>query len=558
LSLLLDAVSALKRAEDHFAKKKRQVEYVVEMGENTAITIKRLSAGGTSGEDAAAAAAVDTHSMDISIVSTGLCQLLNQIKMDTDMKTRIYDMIMSSLTKKTETRGNKQLKRLYKKKTKSSKNVTVAESESVGVEVESWDETEDDQGFELAAAAAAAAAAKFEDNELVATAAAAAVEFEMSETATEAAAAAVAPTVDAAEGANEVTAAAATVELEMVETATTIEAAVAAAADADAAEGAKAGVTENNKNSNEKDNGDAPKQLPSLVKSVVGAVMLRSKSRSPGFGGDVLSTSVIFEDEQPGEKTKDPSVWYEELVRETCRGQEPPAVLEDQELPSSLPVLEMADEDILQQQQQQQHNNTIVLSSNNSSILTLPLSGNALSSPFFSLDKQGATPLINSTPVDTMENNRNPNPVDLKQREEEERMIRKKRALWIQKREIAQETANLVLPTLLSKIDELLYQRTHQQQQQQLAPPLYNYHHYQQQQQQQEQHHYEYDPCYSGYNPTSRIPAAKLPGKIWVCLLYSYSVQEGGGEKVLKSVEIVSICICNCFKKGELFLISYS
>jgi hypothetical protein len=145
----LDAVSALKRAEDHFAKKKRQVEYVVEMGENTAITIKRLSAGGTSGEDPAAAAAVDTHSMDISIVSTGLRQFLDQIKMDTDMKTRIYDMIMSSLAKKTETRGNKQIKRLYKKKNKSSKNVTVAECESVGVEVESWDETEDDLPGEL-------------------------------------------------------------------------------------------------------------------------------------------------------------------------------------------------------------------------------------------------------------------------------------------------------------------------------------------------------------------------------------------------------------------------
>jgi hypothetical protein len=90
--------------------------------------------------------------------------------------------------------------------------------------------------------------------------------------------------------------------------------------------------------------------------------------------------------------------------------------------------------------------------------------------------------------------NRNPNPTDLKLREEEEKRIKKKRELWIQKKAIAIETMDLVLPTLLARIDELFQQHTRQ-----LV-------HLQQQQQQ-------YDPnvAYS-FPPLSKIPPPRLPG----------------------------------------------
>jgi hypothetical protein len=230
-----------------------------------------------------------------------------------------------------------------------------------------------------------------------------------------------------------------------------------------------------------------------------------------------------------------------------------------QEPPSSLPVLEAADiplpegdskQQQQQQQQQQQHNNTIVISSNNSSILTLPLSATALTSPFFTLDKQGATPLINSTPVDNVgdtSNNRNPNPMDLKHREEEERMIRKKRALWVAKQEIAESTAAIVLPQLLSKLDEVLAQQNYQQQQQQQQ--LYNnntHHHYQWQQMQQHQHQQQqqqYEPNYTStsYTTAARIPPARLPGNYMIFCVFQKKesakgkVEEGRGVKRFKT-----------------------
>jgi hypothetical protein len=296
----------------------------------------------------------------------------------------------------------------------------------------------------------------------------------------------------------------------------------------------------------------ATTQLPPFVKSVVGMVRLNS-TRAPGFGGgeSVLSSSVGFEDETGN---KDTPVWWD-----------PSAVVTAQEPPPSLPVLEAADIPLpegdskqQQQQQQQQHNNTIVISSNNSSILTLPLSATALTSPFFTLDKQGATPLINSTPVDNVgdtSNNRNPNPMDLKHREEEERMIRKKRALWVAKQEIAETTAAIVLPQLLSKLDEVLAQQNYQQQQQQQQQQLYNnnntHHHYQWQQMQQHQHQQQYEPNYTNtsYTTAARIPPARLPGNYMIFLCFpkkGVSEREGGGRKggekiqnVLKRVHIV-------------------
>jgi hypothetical protein len=292
----------------------------------------------------------------------------------------------------------------------------------------------------------------------------------------------------------------------------------------------------------------ATTQLPPFVKSVVGMVRLNS-TRAPGFGGgeSVLSSSVGFEDETGN---KDTPVWWD-----------PSAVVTAQEPPPSLPVLEAADiplpegdskqhQQQQQQQQQQQHNNTIVISSNNSSILTLPLSATALTSPFFTLDKQGATPLINSTPVDNVgdtSNNRNPNPMDLKHREEEERMIRKKRALWVAKQEIAESTAAIVLPQLLSKLDEVLAQQNYQQQQQQ-QQQLYNnnnntHHHYQWQQMQQHHQHQQqqqqYEPNYTStsYTTAARIPPARLPGNyiIFLCFFQKRSQRTGKGVKRFKT-----------------------
>jgi len=86
MSLLLDAVTALKRCEDHFTRKKKASEFYIDLS-GRAMKIRRVSGGGggTDEEEAvAAAAAVDAHNMDISIVSTGLRQLLEQITMDAD------------------------------------------------------------------------------------------------------------------------------------------------------------------------------------------------------------------------------------------------------------------------------------------------------------------------------------------------------------------------------------------------------------------------------------------------------------------------------------------
>jgi hypothetical protein len=249
---------------------------------------------------------------------------------------------------------------------------------------------------------------------------------------------------------------------------------------------------EDNKKGREWDGGEGKDTLPPFVKSTVGAVFAR-KSRpppcSPDSGEDAQSASVIFVDEI----IKENPDWYVDLVKDTLQGQEPPKALEG-----------MMTEEFVPFPETERHNNTIVLSdSSSSSVLTLPLSDSALRSPLFTLEKHGATPLINSTPDDDkagnmVENtgntssNRNPNPTDLKLREEEEKRIKKKRELWIQKKAIAIETMDLVLPTLLARIDELFQQQTRQMV------------HLQQQQ---------YDPnvAYS-FPPLSKIPPPRLPG----------------------------------------------
>jgi hypothetical protein len=412
--------------------------------------------------------------MEVSIVSSGLKQLLDQIKIEDEIKTKVYTTIMSSLNKKSE---NKHLKRLSKKN-RSARNKSAVDEQldgAVGGETEVYEETDDDKGFEMTMAAAAAVEfevatvteAEFE----AAAAAAAAVEFEVT-------------TVTEAE----------------------FEAAAAAAAvfdGGDQQEGnqvkedddvqKKESKEEDNKKGREWDGGEGKDTLPPFVKSTVGAVFAR-KSRpppcSPDSGEDAQSASVIFVDEI----IKENPDWYVDLVKDTLQGQEPPKALEG-----------MMTEEFVPFPETERHNNTIVLSdSSSSSILTLPLSDSALRSPLFTLEKHGATPLINSTPDDDkagnmVENtgntssNRNPNPTDLKLREEEEKRIKKKRELWIQKKAIAIETMDLVLPTLLARIDELFQQHTRQ-----LV-------HLQQQQQ--------YDPnvAYS-FPPLSKIPPPRLPG----------------------------------------------
>jgi hypothetical protein len=343
---------------------------------------------------------------------------------------------------------------------------------AVGGETEVYEETDDDKGFEMTMAAAAA------------------VEFEVA-TVTEA----------------EFEAAAAAVEFEVTTvTEAEFEAAAAAAAvfdGGDQQEGnqvkedddvqKKESKEEDNKKGREWDGGEGKDTLPPFVKSTVGAVFAR-KSRpppcSPDSGEDAQSASVIFVDEI----IKENPDWYVDLAKDTLQGQEPPKALEG-----------MMTEEFVPFPETERHNNTIVLSDScSSSILTLPLSDSALRSPLFTLEKHGATPLINSTPDDDkagnmVENtgntssNRNPNPTDLKLREEEEKRIKKKRELWIQKKAIAIETMDLVLPTLLARIDELFQQHTRQ-----LV-------HLQQQQQ--------YDPnvAYS-FPPLSKIPPPRLPG----------------------------------------------
>jgi hypothetical protein len=467
----LDAVTALNKAEEYFSKKKkRAAEYCVELKENAVFKIRRMSGGSNSDEESAA---VDSHGMEVSIVSSGLKQLLDQIKIEDEIKTKVYTTIMSSLNKKSE---NKHLKRLSKKN-RSARNKSAVDEQldgAVGGETEVYEETDDDKGFEMTMAAAAAVEfevatvteAEFE----AAAAAAAAVEFEVT-------------TVTEAE----------------------FEAAAAAAAvfdGGDQQEGnqvkdddvqKKESKEEDNKKGREWDGGEGKDTLPPFVKSTVGAVFAR-KSRpppcSPDSGEDAQSASVIFVDEI----IKENPDWYVDLAKDTLQGQEPPKALEG-----------MMTEEFVPFPETERHNNTIVLSdSSSSSILTLPLSDSALRSPLFTLEKHGATPLINSTPDDDkagnmVENtgntssNRNPNPTDLKLREEEEKRIKKKRELWIQKKAIAIETMDLVLPTLLARIDELFQQHTRQ-----LV-------HLQQQQQ--------YDPnvAYS-FPPLSKIPPPRLPG----------------------------------------------
>jgi hypothetical protein len=465
----LDAVTALNKAEEYFSKKKkRAAEYCVELKENAVFKIRRMSGGSNSDEESAA---VDSHGMEVSIVSSGLKQLLDQIKIEDEIKTKVYTTIMSSLNKKSE---NKHLKRLSKKN-RSARNKSAVDEQldgAVGGETEVYEETDDDKGFEMTMAAAAA------------------VEFEVA-TVTEA----------------EFEAAAAAVEFEVTTvTEAEFEAAAAAAAvfdGGDQQEGnqvkedddvqKKESKEEDNKKGREWDGGEGKDTLPPFVKSTVGAVFAR-KSRpppcSPDSGEDAQSASVIFVDEI----IKENPDWYVDLVKDTLQGQEPPKALEG-----------MMTEEFVPFPETERHNNTIVLSdSSSSSILTLPLSDSALRSPLFTLEKHGATPLINSTPDDDkagnmVENtgntssNRNPNPTDLKLREEEEKRIKKKRELWIQKKAIAIETMDLVLPTLLARIDELFQQHTRQ-----LV-------HLQQQQQ--------YDPnvAYS-FPPLSKIPPPRLPG----------------------------------------------
>jgi hypothetical protein len=467
----LDAVTALNKAEEYFSKKKkRAAEYCVELKENAVFKIRRMSGGSNSDEESAA---VDSHGMEVSIVSSGLKQLLDQIKIEDEIKTKVYTTIMSSLNKKSE---NKHLKRLSKKN-RSARNKSAVDEQldgAVGGETEVYEETDDDKGFEMTMAAAAAVEfevatvteAEFE----AAAAAAAAVEFEVT-------------TVTEAE----------------------FEAAAAAAAvfdGGDQQEGnqvkedddvqKKESKEEDNKKGREWDGGEGKDTLPPFVKSTVGAVFAR-KSRpppcSPDSGEDAQSASVIFVDEI----IKENPDWYVDLVKDTLQGQEPPKALEG-----------MMTEEFVPFPETERHNNTIVLSdSSSSSVLTLPLSDSALRSPLFTLEKHGATPLINSTPDDDkagnmVENtgntssNRNPNPTDLKLREEEEKRIKKKRELWIQKKAIAIETMDLVLPTLLARIDELFQQQTRQMV------------HLQQQQ---------YDPnvAYS-FPPLSKIPPPRLPG----------------------------------------------
>ena len=469
MTLLLDAVTALNKAEEYFSKKKkRAAEYCVELKENAVFKIRRMSGGSNSDEESAA---VDSHGMEVSIVSSGLKQLLDQIKIEDEIKTKVYTTIMSSLNKKSE---NKHLKRLSKKN-RSARNKSAVDEQldgAVGGETEVYEETDDDKGFEMTMAAAAA------------------VEFEVA-TVTEA----------------EFEAAAAAVEFEVTTvTEAEFEAAAAAAAvfdGGDQQEGnqvkedddvqKKESKEEDNKKGREWDGGEGKDTLPPFVKSTVGAVFAR-KSRpppcSPDSGEDAQSASVIFVDEI----IKENPDWYVDLVKDTLQGQEPPKALEG-----------MMTEEFVPFPETERHNNTIVLSdSSSSSVLTLPLSDSALRSPLFTLEKHGATPLINSTPDDDkagnmVENtgntssNRNPNPTDLKLREEEEKRIKKKRELWIQKKAIAIETMDLVLPTLLARIDELFQQHTRQ-----LV-------HLQQQQQ--------YDPnvAYS-FPPLSKIPPPRLPG----------------------------------------------
>ena len=450
LTLLLDAVTALNKAEEYFSKKKkRAAEYCVELKENAVFKIRRMSGGSNSDEESAA---VDSHGMEVSIVSSGLKQLLDQIKIEDEIKTKVYTTIMSSLNKKSE---NKHLKRLSKKN-RSARNKSAVDEQldgAVGGETEVYEETDDDKGFEMTMAAAAAV--EFE----VATVTEA--EFEAA-----AAAAAVFDGGDQQEG-NQVK------------------------EDDDVQK--KESKEEDNKKGREWDGGEGKDTLPPFVKSTVGAVFAR-KSRpppcSPDSGEDAQSASVIFVDEI----IKENPDWYVDLVKDTLQGQEPPKALEG-----------MMTEEFVPFPETERHNNTIVLSdSSSSSVLTLPLSDSALRSPLFTLEKHGATPLINSTPDDDkagnmVENtgntssNRNPNPTDLKLREEEEKRIKKKRELWIQKKAIAIETMDLVLPTLLARIDELFQQHTRQ-----LV-------HLQQQQQ--------YDPnvAYS-FPPLSKIPPPRLPG----------------------------------------------
>jgi hypothetical protein len=445
----LDAVTALNKAEEYFSKKKkRAAEYCVELKENAVFKIRRMSGGSNSDEENAA---VDSHGMEVSIVSSGLKQLLDQIKIEDEIKTKVYTTIMSSLNKKSE---NKHLKRLSKK-SRSSKNKSAVDEQldgAVGGETEVYEETDDDKGFEMTMAAAAAV--EFE----VATVTEA--EFEAA-----AAAAAVFDGGDQQEG-NQVK------------------------EDDDVQK--KESKEEDNKKGREWDGGEGKDTLPPFVKSTVGAVFAR-KSRpppcSPDSGEDAQSASVIFVDEI----IKENPDWYVDLAKDTLQGQEPPKALEG-----------MMTEEFVPFPETERHNNTIVLSdSSSSSILTLPLSDSALRSPLFTLEKHGATPLINSTPDDDkagnmVENtgntssNRNPNPTDLKLREEEEKRIKKKRELWIQKKAIAIETMDLVLPTLLARIDELFQQQTRQMV------------HLQQQQ---------YDPnvAYS-FPPLSKIPPPRLPG----------------------------------------------
>jgi hypothetical protein len=437
----LDAVTALNKAEEYFSKKKkRAAEYCVELKENAVFKIRRMSGGSNSDEESAA---VDSHGMEVSIVSSGLKQLLDQIKIEDEIKTKVYTTIMSSLNKKSE---NKHLKRLSKKN-RSARNKSAVDEQldgAVGGETEVYEETDDDKGFEMTMAAAAAVEfevatvteAEFE----AAAAAAAAVEFEVT-------------TVTEAE----------------------FEAAAAAAAvfdGGDQQEGnqvkedddvqKKESKEEDNKKGREWDGGEGKDTLPPFVKSTVGAVIAR-KSRpppcSPDSGEDAQSASVIFVDEI----IKENPDWYVDLVKDTLQGQEPPKALEG-----------MMTEEFVPFPETERHNNTIALSDSfSSSVLTLPLSDSALRSPLFTLEKHGATPLINSTPDDDkagnmVENtgntssNRNPNPTDLKLREEEEKRIKKKRELWIQKKAIAIETMDLVLPTLLARIDELFQQHTRQ------------------------------------------------------------------------------------------------
>ena len=237
MTLLLDAVTALNKAEEYFSKKKkRAAEYCVELKENAVFKIRRMSGGSNSDEENAA---VDSHGMEVSIVSSGLKQLLDQIKIEDEIKTKVYTTIMSSLNKKSE---NKHLKRLSKKN-RSARNKSAVDEQldgAVGGETEVYEETDDDKGFEMTMAAAAAV--EFE----VATVTEA--EFEAA-----AAAAAVFDGGDQQEG-NQVK------------------------EDDDVQK--KESKEEDNKKGREWDGGEGKDTLPPFVKSTVGAVFAR-KSRPP-------------------------------------------------------------------------------------------------------------------------------------------------------------------------------------------------------------------------------------------------------------------------------------